>query len=297
MVIRFLFLLGILFLSACSTSPDSKGENIPDKTAIQSGQNPLKNVQFLSQQMEDQPSANLYFLRAKNYLLLHAYGLADQDLEKALRDNPGEPAYLDLSAQVKQKVEDYAISIDRAKLTEASELNSIQNSLLLAQNYFITNQNSLGRSYLKKVESSLLSAIERPILKAVKDFAVSDSARLYSLMNEKPSDESPLVYVYYEQGLSSIPALKYQKEILQSWKKYPMDPYFMRFWARFLVKMKKYEQAALVYKQVLKIYPKTKSLKAELVYFDLAKQGLLPTKRKESLSDSLVNPIDSISQN
>ena len=85
MVIRFLFLLGIIFLSACSTSPDSKGENIPDKAAIQSGQNPLKNVQFLSQQIEDQPSANLYFLRAKNYLLLHAYGLADQDLEKALR--------------------------------------------------------------------------------------------------------------------------------------------------------------------------------------------------------------------
>jgi hypothetical protein len=71
----------------------------------------------------------------------------------------------------------------------------------------------------------------------------------------------------------------------------------MRYWARFLVKMKKYTQAALVYKQVLKVYPKTKSLQAELVYFDLAKQGLLPIKRAESTSDSLAVSSDSLSQN
>jgi hypothetical protein len=53
----------------------------------------------------------------------------------------------------------------------------------------------------------------------------------------------------------------------------------------------------LVYKQVLKVYPKTKSLQAELVYFDLAKQGLLPTKRAESTSDSLAVSSDSLSQN
>jgi hypothetical protein len=168
---------------------------------------------------------------------------------------------------------------------------------LLAQNYFATKQMSLGRMYLKKINPDNLSDLDKRTLKAVKDFAVSDSFRLYSLMEQKPTDESLLVYIYYEQSLDQIPSLKYQSLVLESLKKYPMDPFFMRYWARFLVKMKKYEQAALVYKQVLKIYPKTKSLKAELVYFDLAKQGLLPTKRKESLSDSLVNPIDSISQN
>jgi hypothetical protein len=76
-----------------------------------------------------------------------------------------------------------------------------------------------------------------------------------------------------------------------------MDPYFLRFWARFLVKMKKYTQAALVYKQVLKNYPITKSLQAELVYFDLAKQGKLPIIRTESTSDSLAVSSDSLSQN
>lgn len=296
MALRVVF-FWCLFLWSCQSSPDSKGEKIPDQKAILAGQKAEKSIQFLTLQLEDQPSASLYYLRAKNYVALHAYGLADQDIEKALRDNPGEPAYLALSAVIKQKVEDYATSIDRAKLVEFTERNSPQNLLLLAQNYFATKQMSLGRFYLKKLNSSLLPDVNQDLLKAVKDYAVSDSMRLYSLLDKKPQDESPLVYVYYEQGLGKIPALIYQQQILASWKKYPLDPYFMRYWARFLVKMKKYTQAALVYKQVLKFYPKTKSLRAELVYFDLARQGLLPTKRLESTSDSIVVENDSLAQN
>jgi hypothetical protein len=91
--------------------------------------------------------------------------------------------------------------------------------------------------------------------------------------------------------------LRYQELILASLKKYPMDPLFMRFWARFLVKMEKYSQAASVYKQVLKVYPRTKSLTAELVYMDLARQGKLPSESKESESDSLSISSDSLSQN
>ena len=292
-----LFFIGLFFMWSCQSSPDSKGEKIPDQRAIATGQQAEKNIQFLTLQLEDQPSANLYYLRAKNYLMLHAYGLADQDIEKSLRDNPGEPAYLALSAQIKQKVEDYSTSIDRAKLVEITDWNSPQNSLLLAENYFATNQMSLGRYYLQKMNAEHLPISDRARLKAMKDFAVSDSVRLYTLMDTKPADESPLVYVFYDQALQELASLRYQQLILASLKNYPMDPYFMRYWARFLVKMKKYTQAALVYKQVLKVYPKTKSLQAELVYFDLAKQGLLPTKRAESTSDSLVVSSDSLTQN
>ncbi|TBH69852.1 hypothetical protein [Aquirufa antheringensis] len=296
MAIR-VFFLGCLFLWSCQSSPDSKGEKIPDRQAISVGQQAEKNIQFLTLQLEDQPSANLYYLRAKNYVTLHAYGLADQDLEKSLRDNPGEPAYLALSAQIKQKVEDYSTSIDRAKLVEITEWNSPQNSLLLAQNYVATKQMSLGRYYIKKINAEHLPTLDKAVFKAVKEYAVSDSVRLYTLMDTKPADESPLVYVFYDQALQKLASLRYQQLILASLKKYPMDPYFMRYWARFLVKMKKYSQAALVYKQVLKVYPKTKSLQAELVYFDLAKQGLLPIKRAESASDSLAVSSDSLSQN
>lgn len=292
-----LFILGLLFLGSCQSSPDSKGEKIPEQLAIATGQQAEKNIQFLTLQIEEQPSANLYFLRAKNYVSLHAYGLADQDIEKALRDNPGEPAYLALSAVIKQKIEDYSTSIDRAKLVEITDLNSPQNALLLVQNYFATKQMSLGRYYLKKIDPALLPASDKAILKAVKDYGVSDSTRLYTLMNSKPVDESPLVYLYYEHALPHMASLRYQQLILASLKNYPMDPYFLRFWARFLVKMKKYNQAAMVYKQVLKTYPKTKSLQAELVYFDLAKQGKLPSKRTESISDSLSISSDSLSQN
>ena len=292
-----LFFIGLFFLWSCQSSPDSKGEKIPDQRAIATGQQAEKNIQFLTLQLEDQPSANLYYLRAKNYLMLHAYGLADQDVEKSLRDNPGEPAYLALSAQIKQKVENYSTSIDRAKLVEITDWNSPQNSLLLAENYFATNQMSLGRYYLQKMNAEHLPISDRARLKAVKDFAVSDSVRLYTLMDTKPADESPLVYVFYDQALQELASLRYQQLILASLKNYPMDPYFMRYWARFLVKMKKYTQADLVYKQVLKVYPKTKSLQAELVYFDLAKQGLLTIKRAESTSDSMSVSSDSLTQN
>jgi tetratricopeptide (TPR) repeat protein len=296
MAIRILILVSLFFWS-CQSSPDSKGENIPTKQAINLGQQAEKNIQFLTLQLEDQPSANLYFLRAKNYAALHAYGLADQDLEKALRDNPGEPAYLALSSIIKQKVEDYATSIDRAKLVEITDLNSARNNLLLVQNYFATKQMNLGRIYLKKIDSDLLPASDKPVLKAVKDYSVSDSARLYTLMNGKPIDESPLVYLYYDYALDRLSTLRYQELILASLKKYPMDPLFMRYWARFLVKMEKYSQAASVYKQVLKVYPRTKSLAAELEYMDLARQGKLPSKRSESESDSLSISSDSLSQN
>lgn len=296
MAIR-LFILGLLFLGSCQSSPDSKGEKIPDQQAIATGQQAEKNIQFLTLQLEDQPSANLYFLRARNYVALHAYGLADLDMDKALRDNPGVPAYLALSAIIKQKVEDFATSIDRAKLVEATDYNSPQNELLLAQNYFATNQFNLGRYYLKKIDPALLSQNYHAQLKAVKDYAVSDSARLYELMNAKPKDESPLVYIFYEYGLEAMSSLRYQKEILASLHKYPMDPLFMRYWARFLVKMKKYEQASMVYKQVLKLYPKTKSLASELVYMDLARQGKLPEKRDKSVSDSLSSKKDTLVQN
>jgi tetratricopeptide (TPR) repeat protein len=291
MAVRILILVSLFFWS-CQSSPDSKGENIPSKQAISMGQQAEKNIQFLTLQIEDQPSANLYFLRAKNYASLHAYGLADQDLEKALRDNPGEPTFLALSSIIKQKVEDYATSIDRAKLVEITDLNSARNNLLLVQNYFATKQMSLGRIYLKKIDADLLPASDKPILKAV-----SDSARLYTLLNGKPSDDSPLVYLYYEYALKRLSTLRYQELILASLKKYPMDPLFMRFWARFLVKMEKYSQAASVYKQVLKVYPRTKSLAAELVYMDLARQGKLPSESKESESDSLSISSDSLSQN
>ena len=296
MAIRILILVSLFFWS-CQSSPDSKGENIPTKQAINLGQQAEKNIQFLTLQIEDQPSANLYFLRAKNYAALHAYGLADQDLEKALRDNPGEPAYLALSSIIKQKVEDYATSIDRAKLVEITDLNSARNNLLLVQNYFATKQMNLGRIYLKKIDSDLLPASDKPVLKAVKDYSVSDSARLYTLMNGKPIDESPLVYLYYDYALDRLSTLRYQELILASLKKYPMDPLFMRYWARFLVKMEKYSQAASVYKQVLKVYPRTKSLAAELEYMDLARQGKLPSNRSDSESDSLSISSDSLSQN
>jgi tetratricopeptide (TPR) repeat protein len=297
MVVRIYILLLVVFFSSCQSSPDSKGESIPDQQAIKLGQNAEKNIQFLSLQIEDQPSANLYYLRAKNYFILHAFGLADQDLEKALRDNPGEPAFLALSVKVKQQVEDYAISIDRAKLVEATNYHSAQNSLLLAQNYLASKQLSLARLYLKKLDEKSFSLLDRGLLKAVKDYAVSDSSRLFELMDTKPSDDSPLVYIYYSQGLKRIPSLRYQQEILTSLKNYPLDPYFMRYWAQFLVKMKKYDQASSVYKQVLKVFPRTKSLVSELAYFELAKLGKLPISRLETSSDSLAVSADSLVQN
>jgi len=104
MVIRFLLFLVVILVYSCQSSSDSKGENIPSQSSFELGLNPEKNIQFLTLQLEDQPNANLYFLRAKNYYILHAYGLADQDIEKALRENPGEPAYLALSARIKQRV-------------------------------------------------------------------------------------------------------------------------------------------------------------------------------------------------
>ena len=197
-----LFTLGCLFLWSCQSSPDSQGENIPDQRAIATGQQAEKNVQFLTLQLEDQPSANLYYLRAKNYLALHAYGLADQDMEKALRDNPGEPSYLALSSVIKQKVEDYSTSIDRAKLVEITDWNSPQNSLLLAQNYFATKQMSLGRIYLKKMDPTILPVLDKNILSDSTTSSLKSSKLNFGIkINQTPASSLLAFFCIFSLGI------------------------------------------------------------------------------------------------
>lgn len=293
MVIRNLF-LSAFFFTACSSSPDSKGEDIPSKNAIALGQQADKNIAFLSTQLEDQASASLYYLRAKNYVSVHAFGLADKDIDLALRDNPGEPAYLALSSQIKLRVENYQKSIDQAKLIEFTEWNTPSITLVLSENYIASKQLSLARRYLQKLKGVRLNSAQRESFERAITYLNSDSMAVFRQMSTKPRDESPAVYGYYEQGLNQIPSFTYQQMLLTSLKNYPQDPYFLRYWARFLVKLKKYDQAALVYKQLLKVYPKTNSLQAELIYFDLAKRGLFPSKRIEVANDSLQAEKDSL---
>ena len=132
----FLFISIILF--SCEKAQDTKGETIPPLQDFAKSQNPTVIVSYLSNLLENQDGANLYYLRAKAYFDLRAYQKAEDDIEIALSKVPGDIDYLLLSAQVKSKLGLIDEAIEDAKLVESSGLASTKLYILLELEFTIT---------------------------------------------------------------------------------------------------------------------------------------------------------------
>jgi len=280
---KLLFLLAITFhLMSCEKAQDTKGETIPPALVFQKSQRPEIIIAYLTNLLENQDGSNLYYLRAKAFFELRNYQKAEEDIEQALKQIPGDVDYLILSAQIKGQLGLLAGGVEDAKLVESSGLASAKLYMVLAELYFSNHEKRMGYSYLLKVQKVGIPQSEQSVFRFLARQFRTDSLGALQSLSLSDCQHANLASAYYHFQLGRIPNIQYQKQILAELKKYPMDPYLMHAWGDFLVHVGQFSQAENVYKQVVTWLPKHPSMHLKFAQFymnrrqfDLAKNQLV----------------------
>lgn len=268
MIKAFILLLGVsFFVLSCDKAQDTKGESIPPAQVFQKSQKPEIIVAYLSNLLESEDGANLYYLRAKAYYEMRAYNKAGEDIQQALKKNPSDVDYLLLSAQIKGHLGLINEAIDDAKLVESSGLSSSKLYLVLAGLHFANHEKRLGNSYLLKVQKIGIPKLEQAYFKHLARQFRADSLGALQSISMSDAQHPDLAHAYYFYQIGRLSNIQYQKQVLAELKKYPMDPYVMLAWGNFLVHVNQFAQADKVYNQVGLWLPKNPSVRLQLARF------------------------------
>ncbi|MDU0808121.1 tetratricopeptide repeat protein [Aquirufa regiilacus] len=287
MIYRLIFLVGIsLFFVACEKEQDTKGETIPPAAIFQKSQKPELIVAYLTNLLENQDGANLYYLRSKAYFDLRAYQKAEIDIEKALSQVPGDVDYLLLSALIKRQLGMFSEAIEDAKLVESSGITSAKLFQILADLHFAIHEKKLGFLYIRKLEKAGLPKSERPYVDFMKRQFRSDSLGAYQAVRLVDIQHPDLAHAYFAYQIGRISNLNYQKQILGELKKFPLDPYLMFSWGQFLVHMGQYGQAEKVFKQSIAWMPQQAFVRLYVARYYLE-------RNQYDLVDNILSPIQS----
>ncbi len=265
-----ILLLGFFALFSCETNVDSKGEKMPPATAYLSQQDPIKVIAFLSQLLEDQQSASLYYLRAKAYYDLHVYQKAYVDINKAIENVPSDLDYLFLSAKIKFNLELYQEALKDAHVVESAKKENVDIFRLLAKIHLFLHQPALVHIYIRKAQMLKMSSDANVSLQAFSRLSQLDSLtfeKRYFTLNPQELQDPLLHRLNIESKFSLMPAIQYQALVLAEIKKYPLDPHLLRIWARFLGKLGKNALAEQVYKKVDEQFVDNFQLKLEWAQF------------------------------
>ncbi len=280
--IVILFIASLLFF-ACQKEQDTKGETIPPTAIFQKAQKPELIVAYLTNLLENQDGANLYYLRAKAYFDMRAYQKAEADIEQALNQIPGDVNFLLLSAQIKAHVGLIAEAIEDAKLVESSGLASSKLYEILSELYLANHEKKLGYLYLKKLDKAGIPESGKMFMEFLRRNYHSDSLGALQSIRFVDVQHPDLGHAYFSYQLGHIPNIVYQKQILGELKKYPLDPYLMFSWGQFLVHVGQFGQAEKVFKQSIAWLPQHVGMRLQLAYFyldrkqyDLIEQTLAP---------------------
>jgi tetratricopeptide (TPR) repeat protein len=265
---RLLFFFGVtLVVLACEKAQDTKGETIPPQLIFQKNQKPELIVAYLSNLLENQDGANLYYLRAKAYFDMRAYQKAQDDIEEALKKIPGDVDFLLLSSQIKGHLGLITEAIEDAKLVEFSGLSASKLYLVLADLHFANHEKRLGYSYLLKVQQAGIPKSEEVYFKFLSRNFRSDSLGALQSVSNFDRQHPDLSHAYYFYQIGHISDILYQKSILSELKKYPLDPYLMWAWGNFLAHVDQNKQAEKVYSQVVSWLPQHPKVRLQLARF------------------------------
>ena len=270
MINRLAILVIVLFVFvACEKAQDTKGETIPPIAIFQKSQMPELVVAYLTNLLENQDGANLYYLRAEAYFDLRAYQKAQLDIEQALNQVPGDLDYLLLSAQIKCHIGLISEAIEDAKLVESSGLASAKLYETLSNLYLENNEKKLGYFYLRKLEQVGIPSSERIHFDFLKRQFRLDSLGALQSVRLTDINHPDLAHAYFSYQIGHIPNITYQKQILAEIKKYPLDPYLMFSWGQFLVHVGQFSQAEKVFKQSVAWLPQHPAMRMDLAHFYL----------------------------
>lgn len=287
MIYRLIFLVGCsLCLVACEKEQDTKGETIPPAAIFQKSQKPELVVAYLTNLLENQDGANLYYLRSKAYFDLRAYQKAQIDIEKALNQVPGDVDYLLLSSQIKRQLGLYAEAMEDAKLVESSGITSAKLYQTIAELYFAMHEKKLGFLYIRKLEKAGIAKSERVYVDFMKRQFRSDSLGALQAVRLTEIQHPDLAHAYFSYQIGRISNLSFQKQILGELKKFPLDPYLMFSWGQFLVHMGQFGQAEKVFNQSIAWMPQQAQVRLSVARYYL-------DRNQFSLIDPLLLPIQS----
>lgn len=265
---RYGFIISITFIFlACEQTEDTKGETIPPQHAFTKNQNAVLRVAYLSKILASQDGATIFYLRAKAYFDMRAYQKANDDIEQALKQIPGDVDFLLLSAQIKKHNGLIPQGIDDAKLVESSGLASSNLYLCLSELYLASHEKKLGNLYLQKLKKLGIPESQRNYVIFLGRNFRSDSLGAMQLIKLTDIQHSSLSYAYFSYQLGRIPDIVFQKQILGEIRKYPLDPHLMFHWGRFLIRIGQQSRADKVYKQTLAWLPNDLSIRLQIARF------------------------------
>lgn len=267
---RYRFLIGILFiglLGSCGSTTDQRGEVIPPKSAYKLPQRPEIVVAYITQLLRDNDGPQLYYLRAKAYFQLRDYVHAEPDIQRALEKNPGDADYLLLSAQIKSQLGWYTQALEEAKALESSGYSSSTMYLVLSEIYLASHSKRLAASYLQKAISLGIPMSEKAYGVYLGRITRGDSLQAIQLITSNEIAHRSLSQVFFTYQMPRMSQLAYQKLILSELKKYPLDPYLLRNWGRFLTQLHQYDRAEKVFQKVLTQLPANPSFLLEFGEF------------------------------
>lgn len=240
MVLRnTVFLCSFMLFFSCGQKEENKGESIPAIPVLQSPLDYTKQILYLNTLIQENEQPQLLFYRARAYFHTHQYHLAKLDLDQLFnRTNEINDEYVLLYAWVNSRIGNVDKAYELLKLSNFSKHKTYESLPVFFEIY---NQ--------KKLKSDSLPVGTHFTM-------------------PKPSDYTNdfLVKNYLKYGLNTAPILQYQKVCLDLLKLYPFDAYYLSYWANFLFKMNKYDQAEKVFQKAIQLLPEQQSFK-----FDLAK--------------------------
>lgn len=271
LIFFWISLLGLgSFLMSCETNQDSKGEKIPPASAFLKGEDPQRVIQYVSAILEDKPSSTLYFIRSKAYFAQRKYLLASEDIQRALQIESGDLDFLFLSAQLHYHLEEYSEALKDAKSLEVAGFSAPGLWILLAEIYAQNGQTKMSTYYLAKSLKVGLSPKDKAYVYTLRNLSVGDTLTWMKTVRDSSRiylSETPLARLYFQHQEDRVPMLDYQAQLLAARKKYPNDPHLLRFWARFLAKIRQVPRAEKMYANVLASFPSNPGLFAEVGNF------------------------------
>ncbi len=267
MVVRiFVFLFVISCLVSCKPKEESKGDEIPTAKIFSNPLDLEKQIVYLSSLIDENPQPQLLFYRARAYFLTHQYHFAKIDLDQLFnKTNEINDEYILLNAWLNVRLGNLDKAQELLNLSNFSRYKATDNLPIFFELYVNKRLFTAATSTfnLMKKDNLKLSDEFSTIAKSI---LTADSTQLPSYFSKHRINDYQNDFVakaYLKFALNSASPLDYQKVCLDLLKHYPFDSFYLINWAKFLVKMKKNDQAEKVFNKAVQLLPENSNF-----YFD-----------------------------
>lgn len=270
MVLRIIIIVSfnVLFLSACKQEVENKGGEIPPATVFNAPLNMDKQIVYLNALIKENAQPQLLFYRARAYFFTHQYHLAKLDLDQLFnRSNEINEEYILLNAWVNIRLGNTERALELVNLSTFSKHKTTETLPLFFELYAEKRMISATKNVFNLLGKQLNTSKE--FIQVGQLLINGDTLKVSTYFARNPLGSYENDYLnknYLKFALFSAPALQYQKVCLDLLKIYPFDAFYLNYWAKFLAKMNKIDQAEKVFLTSIQMLPENQNFN-----FDIAK--------------------------